>query len=588
LSHANEAVGTNFIVRSASPVLGLGENWSHLLEAIGTRQAPIPAHLVRPPDAEQLGKVPPWIEKSLRLTGAKVARATGTHAVVQPWLRDARRQLLLTVRAMNSRLMAPRVSAEVATSLAQKLEDDLLELAIRPVLLEAEIAERTGGTAQAYRDYLLALSAPGTRRGLVALYPGLALALEETCARWVAASSEFLMRFVADFADLRTHFGLPDDACLRSARYADSDPHEGGRRVAIAYLGQGLRLVYKPRPLRAFALYQSALCWLNNQGFSPELRPQMVLDRGLWGWVEFVSPMSCDQRNKVQQFYRRLGGQLALLRLIGATDCHHENIVAAGEHPQLVDIETLFRPLLAARARGGADAAAIVQTANSVLSTGLLPNPCDVNHRVADLSAVGALSYQETPLEAFQIQEDSSGRARVTHDLYRMGRAFNRPRLNGREVDPRSFVQEIQNGFQEAYHHLSRAHDELVSPGGLLDNFKDAEMRVLLRPTAAYASLLRESRHPTALYDGAERDRILAHLWRDVRSGSWPNGATKSEFLQLRQGDIPFFRAIPDRPDVHADRHASPVLVNIDQVDEYSRLNWWRPQSFPCRRSPCI
>jgi type 2 lantibiotic biosynthesis protein LanM len=247
--------------------------------------------------------------------------------------------------------------------------------------------------------------------------------------------------------------------------------------------------------------------------------------------------------------------------LFGATDCHHENIIASADHPQFVDIETLFRPLLMPPANSNADAVAALQAIDSVLSTGLLPNPRNVNQSVADLSGMGARSYQETPLEAFQICKDDSGRARVAHDFYRMGRAFNRPRLNGKEVEPLLFVRDIREGFQDAYCLMSRSRYGLASVGGLLLKFRDAEVRVLLRSTAFYASLLRESRHPTALYDGGARDQILGHLWRDANAQPELSRVRESEFQQLRQGDIPFFRASPGCANVYADRSSSPVLT---------------------------
>jgi len=534
--------------------------WARLFEEFFRDQGSPPDHLLRPPDPERLSEAPAWVHGTLQLLDGKDVHSSGAAAVVHPWIRRARRQLLFRVKSFNhgeTRL----IGNEVVAGLARKLEDDLLELAIRPALLEAEIAERLNGTTKAYHDYIRALSTMAVRRDLIGTYPGLALSLDETCARWLETSSEFLARFVSDLEDLRIRFGLPRDASLRSAKYADSDPHEGGRRVVILQFGEGVRLVYKPRPLRVFALYQAALGWLNTQGFSPEIRVQAVFDRGLWGWVEFVSPKSCDRRSEVQHFYRRLGGQLALLHLLGATDCHHENLIAAADHPQLVDIETLFRPQLTQRTGSNADATAAMKVVDSVLSTGLLPSPCNVNGSISDLSGMGARSFQETPLEAFQVRDDGSGRACVAHDLYRVGRTFNRPRLSGTEVEPLSFAQEIREGFQEAYSLLSRSSDQLVLDGGLLAKFQDAEVRVLLRSTSTYASLLRESRHPTGLYDGGTRDRILGHLWRVTNATLELSGVRESEFQQLRQGDIPFFRASPARREVYADRNSSPVLV---------------------------
>jgi lantibiotic modifying enzyme len=108
---------------------------------------------------------------------------------------------------------------------------------------------------------------------------------------------------------------------------------------------------------------------------------------------------------------------------------------------------------------------------------------------------------------------------------------------------------------------MSRSRYGLASVGGLLLKFRDAEVRVLLQSTAFYASLLRESRHPIALYDGGARDRILGHLWRDANAQPELSRVRESEFQQLRRGDIPFFRASPGCANIYADRSSSPVLT---------------------------
>ena len=61
--------------------------------------------------------------------------------------------------------------------------------------------------------------------------------------------------------------------------------------------------------------------------------------------------------------------------LLEATDLHYENLIAAGEHPMLLDLEALFHPRV-----GGVDCTQADQLANralhdSVYGTGLAPTP---------------------------------------------------------------------------------------------------------------------------------------------------------------------------------------------------------------------
>ena len=75
-----------------------------------------------------------------------------------------------------------------------------------------------------------------------------------------------------------------------------------------------------------------------------EFRTLTILDRGEYGWTEFVSPETCLTRDDVTRFYERVGGLIALLYVMDATDLHAGNIIAAGEHPMLIDLEALFHP----------------------------------------------------------------------------------------------------------------------------------------------------------------------------------------------------------------------------------------------------
>jgi lantibiotic modifying enzyme len=77
-----------------------------------------------------------------------------------------------------------------------------------------------------------------------------------------------------------------------------------------------------------------------------------------------------------QRFYQRAGMLLCLLHILRVTDCHHQNLVANGEHFVLVDMETLMQPetKLMADFPQGTEVEKIVgkQFWDSVVRTGLL------------------------------------------------------------------------------------------------------------------------------------------------------------------------------------------------------------------------
>ena len=97
-----------------------------------------------------------------------------------------------------------------------------------------------------------------------------------------------------------------------------------------------------------------------------------VVDRGQYGWVEFVAHRGGDTRESVQRFYWRLGSLLAILYALQAVDFHYENLIADGEHPVLVDPESLFHSRPSGSERS-AHARALQRLQRSVWSVGLLP-----------------------------------------------------------------------------------------------------------------------------------------------------------------------------------------------------------------------
>lgn len=563
------------------PALRDDSNWRHFLEATGLSEPELLKAVSRPGIAARIDSLPSWVREAFRLASGSALGTEGVSAVVKPWVVDGQRELAAKIRHLSRPSSTLRLSPSIARSLSEKLGDELLELAVRPVLLEAAIAEREGGGYAGYQEMVRRFSEPDGRLKLFSIYPGLALAFAAARERWFAASQEFLARLVADWQALTYSFNRGRATHVTDAWFADSDPHDNGRRVIIVRLRSGMQLVYKPRALAAFAVYQDLLHSLNGFGFSPKFVPLTVLDRGKWGWVAYVDAKSCRKVEELERFYCRLGGQLALLQLLGASDCHHENLVASGEHPQLVDLETLLSPVLRQCHECGADAAAAEMVADSVLRTGLLPNPVFVRNTVMDLSGIGARSYQETPLEAFRVEADSVGRLQVIHDAWRLGRTYNRPRLRGRESEPAGFVASIGRGFRDAYQILQSRRDDLIA---LLDQFRGKEVRVVLRPTASYVSILRDSYHPSAMYDGVERDRVLAGLWYQAEAQPWLMNVMGEEFRQLRRGDVPLFRASADTLGIYSEPVAPLKLVGRRSGLDAARVRLGRMDGKDLRR----
>ena len=73
------------------------------------------------------------------------------------------------------------------------------------------------------------------------------------------------------------------------------------------------------------------------------------------------------------RYFRRQGRSLALAPVLGAVDLHYENVIAAGEYPIIVDLETLFHAAAPPPGPARAGRAAAQAMNESVIQTLLLP-----------------------------------------------------------------------------------------------------------------------------------------------------------------------------------------------------------------------
>src|SRR5262245_37573278 len=296
-----------------------------------------------------------------------------------------------------------------------------------------------------------------------------------------------------------------------------SDTYLVGRTVAtlsFSSSGSCFKLVYKPRSLAIERHFQELLAWLNDRGAHPQFRLMRVIDRCEYGWAEFISAAGCDSQEEVERFYRRQGAYLALLYGLEAIDFHSENLIAAGEHPVLIDLESLFHAREKFERASESEAVAEANNAinNSVIRIGLLPVRIWGNDEAdgIDLSGLGGAEGQLSPTPSPYWEGAGTDEMRLERKRMQIHGSRNRPTLEGRPLSAIDNVEEILDGFTGMYQLLHRYRDELIS--GPLASFADDESRCVLRPTMIYGWTLRESLHPDLQRDALDRDRFLERM----------------------------------------------------------------------------
>lgn len=470
---------------------------------------------------------------------------------VEPLVRGTYSRVVGRARELwRTHLSAPLDPEALESVVTSSLPHELLDRPLRTLVLELNVARLQGELAGAdpserFKKFAARLRDPKIALRLLAEYPVLARQLVEYVTAWGRTTDEILERLCCDWPLIqRTFAGSESAGTLIEIRTGAGDRHRDGRSVAVLSFSSGFRLIYKPRSLSIDAEYQRLLQTLNNWGCSPPWRTVEIVDRATYGWMEFVSAADCGSAPEVRRFYARQGGFLALFYVLRAMDLHFENIVAAGEHPVIVDLESILQP-----GPPHDDPLASDFLRDSVVRVGLLPVRDWENETSPglDVSGLGGLDGQlpprPQPFWARQATDEMHFAREVRPIAIRSG---HRPTLNGQAVMAEDYVDDVVEGFTRTYRLLLAHGVDLLSNDGPLSRFATCEVRVLLRPTSVYGLMLRESFHPDFLRDALERERFFDKLWLQVPHRPFLWRVIDAEQKALRRGDVPLFTTRPD------------------------------------------
>lgn len=360
-------------------------------------------------------------------------------------------------------------------------------------------------------------------------YPVLEQLLAHVADCWIDANVEIATRLAADRDEIERVFALRF-ARVTSLECFLSDPHHDSRFVTILTFESGQRLVYKPRSLAVEAAFNALVAWLDRHDPVLPLRTPAVLSRADYGWMEHIAAEPCRTAAEAREYFQRAGRLLGLLHVLGASDLHSENLIAAGAHPVPIDLEVVLRPSLASATPG---ARAWQQIAwefdESVLSTGLLPAWLPVpGGGAVNLGGLGG---------------ERGGLAPAQRN--------NRPMLDGRELVLEDFCAEILAGFSALYALLLEQRDSLLASNGPLEQFRTTTVRYVHRPTSIYVRAIQASLGLAELESPAARRNAFHRLELAARKAAPADAAplaqlAAAEIAAMLRLDVPHFHVPAD------------------------------------------
>ncbi len=366
--------------------------------------------------------------------------------------------------------------------------------------------------------------------------PALAYALGRTLADWRSDLVRMLRYAADDRAELSGRFfDGGDPGLLVGIEQGLGDPHAGGRSVAILRFANG-SVVFKPKDLRIAGVMREIVGLIS----SVELSPPSTVPRAGYAWETEYAPRPVADAGNADRFYRALGGWLALLQTLNATDFWFDNLIADGATPRFVDFETVLQPISSwpPRIRRLVDEDAISFNMR-VANVGILPLQMSIREGVepTDLGCLCRPGEHRTPLHTAE-----------NDGLYVWKEDRFAPRYeSGDFADSAAHFDALEDGYLRVARELGSVamQDRILTA---LEGAPDAQLRFLLIDTWTCYRIVQESLLPGALSDGVWREIALHKML--PRYAELTGMLREAAVRDMRRLDIPLFLTAPASRDL--------------------------------------
>ncbi len=450
------------------------------------------------------------------------------------------RESLKTMPNLRSRLSDAR--------LANHLRQDVIQLFL-PMITKCCVIEMhkqkinkalNGATPEErFNDFIAQCTQKDMYHRLWETYPVLLTCVEIKATQYQAALLEFFQHLDNDIPTLETSL-LQNNIARFTQFNASGDTHRQCRRVFIVTAqsdkGSQLRFVYKPRSL-SNERYFSELCeWYNQTHTALPLKTAHIIDRDTYGYCEFITYQPCDNKHDINAFYHALGEISALLLVINGLDIHHENLIAHGSHPVLIDMECIMTPVLKANEH----------TYPNVGQSLILPRQTNINKKSkgVDISGLSDNDNQRSWRKAPRWHQPGTDEMHLVREDSEFKTQGNTPRIRNQAASPIThFKEDYIAGFQAGYQTLLAHRETLLSDQSPLFQDKPITTRYLFRSTSDYAILLHESYHPLLLDDSKKYAEHIDWLNEILPYRPYYQSIVVSEREDILNGDIPYFES---------------------------------------------
>ncbi|HDR4605535.1 type 2 lanthipeptide synthetase LanM family protein [Bacillus cereus] len=465
------------------------------------------------------------------------------------------------------------VEPQVIQQIMENLASKLFAVSVKSFVLELNISklkdELAGETPDERFHSFIRLMGEKTR--LVDFYNEyivLSRILVNITILFVNNIIELFDRLQESKLDIVKNLGVQEEFKISNISIGEGDTHQQGRSVIVLTFVSGKKVVYKPKNLKVVSAYNSLIDWINDKNNILKMPSYNTLIYDDFVIEEFVEKRDCKSIEEVKKYYIRYGQILGIMYILNGNDFHMENLIASGEYPIIVDLETLLQNIINFKNKPSADLITTKKMLNLVNSTLLLPEKLlkgDITDEGIDMSA---LAGKEQHLERREYQLKNLFTDNMVFDLekVKIEGANNIPKLNGENVDYSTYIDEIVVGFENICNIFIQYRDELLH-SGILEEFKDVKVRHVLRNTVVYAKMLANTYHPDYLRDSLNREQVLENIWVHPFERK---EFIKSEMEDILNNDIPIFFSYASSKDI-IDSNGK-LHKNVMEISGYERF----------------
>lgn len=312
------------------------------------------------------------------------------------------------------------------------------------------------------------------------------------------------------------------------------DAHNRGKKTARVELDNGVTVYYKPHCLQNSQRYQEIYAYLcKKAGIS--CIEQRYLIRDTYGWEKHIEWQCCHTEEEVRRYFFRMGIHLMLGYTLGVTDLHGENVMAHGEHPVIIDLETCPGYIIQTE-ESSVRRKTETLLAKSVLHTGILPVlTWGAGKEAVILSAVNTGKIA-TPFRVPAVKKAETSEMYIDYQPVEFEIKENTLKINDKIVNAYEYAGNLEQGFRFAYEKVLT--DKAITE--MLEAFYDTGARVILRHTQQYSMYRFLSWHPDYVGERKRRAQLLQVMHREGETETQKK-IHDYEIQDLLENDIPCF-----------------------------------------------